>query len=91
MGSSEITRSDDRFGGRAYIAGTNITVHDIVATYQTILDALVIQEILTNCYPHLTERQIRDALDYYRDHPEEIDKLLAEDREVYRTHERIGF
>ncbi len=86
-----ITRSEGKFSGRAYIAGTRITVDDIVSTYQIILDALVIQEIRANHFPDLSERQIQDALDYFRDHPEEIERLLAEDREVHRTKERMGF
>lgn len=34
-------------------------------------------------YPHITHAQIYDALSYYYDHKEEIEKMINENKEVY--------
>ena len=36
------------------------------------------QEITNELLPHLTGKQVQSALNYYADHPAEIDKILAE-------------
>lgn len=69
---------------RPYIAGTRVAVDDIVASYQLILDSKVIPE-LQAWFPHLTEAQIREALDYYRENPDQIDRKLRDDRAFRRA------
>lgn len=69
---------------RAAIAGTRVAVDDIVASYQLILDSKVIPE-LRAWFPRLTDDQIREALEYYRDHSDEIDRKLREDRAFRRA------
>ena len=69
---------------RPFIAGTRIAVDDIVASYRLILDSKVIPE-LQAWFPHLTEEQIREALDYYRENPDQINRKLRDDREFRRT------
>ncbi|MEC4686380.1 MAG: DUF433 domain-containing protein [Nitrospirota bacterium] len=34
-------------------------------------------------YPHITHAQVYDALSYYYDHKEEIDRIIEENREEY--------
>jgi len=41
-----------------------------------------IDEIIT-MYPHITHAQVYDALSYYYDHKEEIDKNIEENKENY--------
>lgn len=80
-----IVRTEGIVGGRPRIDGTRISVAHIVAYYQVLLDDMIIQQLL-NAFPHLTETQVWAALEYYRDHREEIDEVLRENREVYRAH-----
>lgn len=67
-------------GERAYLRDSRISVDAVVASYWTVLDSMVIRELLTNWYPHLSEAKIRAALDYYRDHPDEIEIWLSKER-----------
>lgn len=62
-------------GGSARIAGTRITVRTVVIA--TLLHGLTPEELLTH-YPHLTLAGIHDALSYYYDHREQIDREIEE-------------
>ena len=61
-------------GGRAVIRGKRVPVSDIVYHHKKGKD---VHEIL-DLYPHVTLAQIHDALAYYYDHQEEIDKEIIE-------------
>ena len=61
-------------GGSAVIEGTRIPVRLIVGF---IKDGLSVDEILKS-YTDLTPAQVHDAISYYYDHQEEIDRELAE-------------
>ena len=61
-------------GGRVIIAGTRIPVGDIVYWYKQGKD---VHEIL-GFYPHLTLAQIHDALAYYYDQQEDLDREIKE-------------
>lgn len=62
-------------GGSMCIAGTRIAVRTIVMA--TLRSGQTPEEILAH-YPHLTLSSIHDALSYYYENREEIDKEIAE-------------
>jgi uncharacterized protein (DUF433 family) len=60
--------------GEPIISGTRIMVRTIVEQYQL---GNSIETILWD-YPQLSSAQIHDALSYYHDHKQDMDKLLNE-------------
>ncbi|GBD97698.1 hypothetical protein BMS3Abin06_02599 [bacterium BMS3Abin06] len=66
-------------GGDAVITGTRISVSLIVELERA---SHSVDEIIT-IYPHITHAQVYDALSYYYDHKEEIDKIIEENKEEY--------
>jgi uncharacterized protein (DUF433 family) len=60
-------------GGRPIITGTRIPVSTIIIYYKQGKD---VDEIL-ELYPQLTPAQVHDALSYYHDYQEEIEKEVA--------------
>lgn len=66
-------------GGEPVIKGTRISVSLIVELERA---GHSVDEMVT-LYPHITHAQIYDALSYYYDHKEEIDKIIDENREEY--------
>lgn len=63
--------------GRPIIAGTRTRVSNIVAYYKLGLSP----EELAREFPHLTLSHIHDALSYYYEHQEELDREIDEDSE----------
>jgi uncharacterized protein (DUF433 family) len=63
-------------GDVAIIAGTGVHVWAIVG-YQQL--GMSVEEI-AQALPHLTLAQIYDALSYYHDHREEVDRVLERNR-----------
>lgn len=72
--SLEITR----FGTRPVLKGTRVGVATIVAYHRLGYSP---EKIAVEILPHLTPAQVYDALSYYHDHREEVDRELAEDSE----------
>lgn len=68
-----LTKSPDVCGGRLRVAGTRITVHQIVTLYKRGCSA----EEIADEYPHLTLAQVYAALATYHAHREEIEASLA--------------
>jgi len=66
-------------GGEPVIAGTRISVGLIVEMERAGHSA----DEMVALYPHITHAQIYDALSYYYDHKEEIEKMINENKEVY--------
>jgi len=65
--------------GEPIILGTRISVVNIVEMYYSLRwDENKIREE----YPHLTEEQIRAALEYYRSDPRKIDAYLQEEKDL---------
>ena len=62
-------------GWRVGIKNTAIDVHTIVGFSQV---GYEVEEITNEVLPHLTRQQVQAALNYYADHPAEIDNILAE-------------
>jgi uncharacterized protein (DUF433 family) len=69
-----IERRPDVQGGRPVIRGTRFPVNSIVQNHRR---GLSVDEILRE-FPHLTPAQVYDALSYYYDHREEIDREITE-------------
>ncbi|MDA8078791.1 MAG: DUF433 domain-containing protein [Nitrospiraceae bacterium] len=68
-----IEKDPDRYDGKAVIKNTRIPVASLVNHYRS---GMSIDEILDG-YPSLTPAQLFDALSYYFDHKDEIDKELG--------------
>lgn len=69
-----IVRTPGVAGGRPTIRGTRISVDFIVRQLRT-GDT---PEDIVGGYPHLTAAAVYDAISYYYDHQDEIDRFLAE-------------
>jgi uncharacterized protein (DUF433 family) len=65
-----IEKDSTKYEGKAVIKGTRISVASIINHYRS---GMSIEEILEG-YPNITPAQLFDALSYYFDHKEEIDK-----------------
>lgn len=72
-----ITRKKGTCGGKPIIAGTRIKVSLIAVEYDRM--GLTPDEIVEH-HPHLTLPQIHDALSYYYENIEEINRELADER-----------
>lgn len=71
-----ITQTLEVCGGRPAIKGTRTPVQTIVGYYKL---GLSVEEILEGL-PHLTPAQIHEALSYYYDHVDEIERDIAASR-----------
>ena len=69
-----IMRKDGIRCGRAFVEGTRIGVHDVVAYH---LMGVTVEEI-ERCFPDLTRAQIFECLAYFEDHKDEITALALE-------------
>lgn len=69
-----IIRIENICGGRPVIKGTRTSVQSIAGYYKL---GMSIEEIMEGL-PHLGAAQIHDALSYYHDHQEEIEKNIQE-------------
>lgn len=72
-------------GGSAVIEGSRIPVRLVVGF---IKDGLSVEEILQS-YTDLTPAQVHDAISYYYDHQDEIDRELA-DCELAAVEKKYG-
>lgn len=79
-----ITFADGPAGRRAVVAGTGLDVWEVIAAWQASNSS---DEALRQCYPWLTEPQLRAALAYYELFPMEIDMRL--ERETQWTPEKV--
>ncbi len=68
-----ITRVSGVCGGRPIVRGTRTPVKTIVGYYKM---GLSVEEILEGL-PHLTPAQLYEALSYYHDHREDIERDIA--------------
>jgi uncharacterized protein (DUF433 family) len=66
-------------GRRARIAGTGVEVWEVIYEYQILGENI---EALKKALPHLTERQLVAALNYYRYYPEEINELIRSNEAI---------
>jgi uncharacterized protein (DUF433 family) len=77
----EIIRDPEVRGGAPTLAGTRMGVHDIVSHVQRNNGDM--QRVVED-FPYLTVDVIEAVLIWYRDHQEEIDKILRQRREEYQ-------
>jgi len=71
-----LVRSPDVCGGRVRIAGTRMTVNQLVVWYKQEYTP----EEISDQYPHLTLAQVYTALAYYHANQEEIEADLAAEK-----------
>ena len=76
-----VTRVPGKRGGRPIIRGTGITVSLVAGLYKA---GDTVDEILES-YPHLHPSWIHDAIGYYLDHQDEIEREIRESRVEYLT------
>jgi uncharacterized protein (DUF433 family) len=81
-----IVRAPGIAGGRPTIEGTRISVVFIVRQLRT-GDT---PEDIVALFPNLTLATVHDAISYYYDHQEEIDRYI-EDNSAEALQERLGF
>ncbi|MDO9287504.1 MAG: DUF433 domain-containing protein [Thermodesulfovibrionales bacterium] len=67
-----IEKDPAKYEGKAVIKGTRIPAASIINHYRS---GMSVEEILEG-YPSLSPAQLFDALSYYFDHKEEIDREL---------------
>lgn len=71
-----IVTNERILGGEPIIKGTRTPVRAIVETWRMGVAA----EEITRHLPHLTQAQVFDALSYYSDHMEEINRHIERNR-----------
>ncbi len=74
-----ITRKKGVCGGKPIIRGTRIKVSQIVLEYERW--GWTPDEIV-QAHPHLTLAQVHDALSYYYENVDEIERQMAEERRM---------
>lgn len=75
--AERIVRDRTICGGEPIIRGTRITVRDIVE-YMELYGS---EERIQQALPDLTREDVMAALEYYGQHPEEIDQYRQEEEE----------
>ncbi|MCK4394339.1 DUF433 domain-containing protein [Candidatus Bipolaricaulota bacterium] len=73
-----ITRDERISGGSPVITGTRTRVIDVVIEYEYL--GRTADEII-NAHPHLNLTQVHDALSYYYEHREKMDREIRERQE----------
>jgi len=81
-----VVRCDDLASGSPVVSGTKFPVRSIV---QYVLRQGLTPEELAREFPQLNLAKIYDALSFYYEHKEEIDRELRENTEDY-WREKIG-
>ncbi len=72
-----IVRDPVIVGGEPTVQGTRVPVRSIVVLHQLYGDT----ERLRRAFPRLDSDDIREALDFYSAHREEVDTLIAENED----------
>ena len=60
------------------VAGTRVRVVDIVVEYEYLNRS---PDEIINAHPHLKLEQVHDALSYYYEHRNEMDRKIKEDKQ----------
>jgi len=81
-----IVRVPGVIGGEPVIAGTRISVASVARFLQSGAGPDEIVEM----YPHLTKAGVYDAISYYFDHQDEIERIIA-DSEPEAVRKRLGY
>lgn len=75
-----IASDNDICGGEPVILGTRVTVRAVVE-YQKLYGSI---ENILRSLSHINKKQIEDALSFYADHTEQIDRYIAENSEAFQ-------
>ncbi len=78
-----VTKSKNIGNGKPIIKGTRTRIANIVAYYKLGFSP----EELKREFPHLSLSQIYDALSYYHENSNQIDKEIDDEKEEYLIHE----
>ncbi len=73
-----IVKDERIHGGEPVIKGTRFPVRSIV--FYVVKEGMLPEELVKE-FPQLTLSAVYEALSYYYDHREEIDRLIAEQKE----------
>ncbi len=73
----QIVRDPRILGGEPTIEGTRVPVRSVVQVFQVERDLDVVGE----AFPMLDRPSIEQALAFYRDHRDEVDRYIAENRD----------
>lgn len=76
-------------GPHAYVGRTRIRVVNIAIMYNQILDELIVERIAAQ-YPQLSHLQIHAAIEYSREHPEEMEQEQAADEAAFARLPDVG-
>jgi len=71
-------------GGSPVIAGTRVRIVDVVIEYEYLNRS---PDEIINAHPHLKLEQVHDALSYYYENREEIDRKIKQDKQFI---EKLG-
>jgi len=74
-----ITKKEGVCGGKPIIAGTRIKVSQIAIYYEKMNYTT---DDIVRAHPHLTLAQVHDALSYHYENIQEIDRQIAEERQM---------
>ena len=64
--------------GSPVVAGTRVRIVDIAIEYEYLNHS---PDEIINAHPHLKLEQVHDALSYYYEHRDEMDKKIKEDKQ----------
>ncbi len=76
-----VIRDERISGGSAVIRGTRTRVVDVVIEYEYLVHS---PDEIISAHPHLTLQQIHDALSYYYENREEIDRKIKDEQEFVK-------
>ena len=80
-----VVRREDTCGGEPIVQNTRTTVRAVVGYYRI---GMTPEEILEGL-PHLTAAQVYDALSFYHDHTEEIERYIEANR-IEKVTKKLG-
>jgi uncharacterized protein (DUF433 family) len=83
MGDNHIQKRQAASGDTAYVGDSRVRVSEIARRYTMALDEIAAERI-HEALPHLTKKQIRAALEYWRKNPQEIAQEIADEEEILK-------
>ena len=76
-----VKKEDDVCDGSPIIEGTRTRVIDIAIEYEVLGHS---PDVIIDSHPYLNLSQVHDALSYYYDNRDELDKKIEQDQEFIR-------
>ncbi len=76
-----IVKKEDICNGSPIIEGTRTRVIDIAIEYEVLGHS---PDVIIDSHPYLNLSQVHDALSYYYDNRDELDKKIEQDQEFIR-------